>query len=81
MHASKKFNIFHFWYFLDKSFRYEPYLFNGCRDLMEKAINFNNVTVVSVKGNYYKIHFWFIIKNDLINIMTNSDLNEKNEFL
>ena len=37
--------------FLDKRFKFEPYLCNGCHDLMQKAINFNNVAVVSVKGN------------------------------
>ena len=80
-HASKKCNICHYWYFSDKSFRYEPYLCNGCHDLMQKAINFNYVTIVIVKGSDYKIHFWYINKNDSINVMKNSDLNEKNEFL
>ena len=31
--ASKEWGIFHYWYFLDKSFNYEPYLYNGCHDL------------------------------------------------
>ena len=26
-------------------------------DIMQKAINFNDVAVVSVKGSYYRIHF------------------------
>ena len=34
--ASKEFDICHYWYFLDKNFNYEPYLFNGCHDLMQK---------------------------------------------
>ena len=29
---------------------YEPYLYNGCHDLMQKALNFN-VDIVSIKGN------------------------------
>ena len=48
---------------------------------MQKAINFNYVTTVTVKGSDYKIHFWYINKNHSINVMKNSDLNEKNEFL
>ena len=28
--ASKECSICHYWYFLDKNFNYEPYLYNGC---------------------------------------------------
>ena len=31
--------------------------FNGCLNLMQKAMNFNDVTVVSVKGSDYRIYF------------------------
>ena len=41
--------------FLDKNFKNEPYLLNGCHDLMKKAMNFNDVAIVSVKGNAYRI--------------------------
>ena len=63
--------------FLNKNFSYEPYLCNGCHDLMQKATNFNDVTIVSIKGNDYRIHFWYISKSDSINLMNNSSLNEK----
>ena len=29
---------------------YEPYLCNGCHDLMQKSKSFNSVTIVYVKG-------------------------------
>ena len=74
--------------FLDKNFKYEPYLWNGCHDLMQEALNFNNIAIVSIKGSHYRIHFWYMskddaintiknCKNDATNIMKNSDLNEK----
>ena len=44
---------------------------------MQKAANFNDVAIVSVKGSDYRIHFWYASKNDAINIMKNSNLNEK----
>ena len=75
--ASKECDICHYWYFLDKKFNYEPYLSNRCHDLMQKAMNFNDVTIVSVKGNDYRIHFWYVSKNYAINIMNNSNLNKK----
>ena len=40
-------------------------------------MNFNDVAVVSIKGNNYRIHFWYMSKNDAINLMNNSSLNEK----
>ena len=44
---------------------------------MQKAINFNGGAVVFVKGSDDKIHFWYMSKYDAINIMNNSNLNEK----
>ena len=73
--ASKKCD--YYWYFLDKNFNYEPYLSNGCHDLMQKAMNFNDAAIVSFNGNDYRIHFWYISKNDAINTMKNFNLNEK----
>ena len=53
----KECDICHYWYFLDKEFKHELYLCNGCQDLMEKAVNFNDVAIVSAKRNDYRIHF------------------------
>ena len=74
--ASKGCDICHYWYFLDKGFKYEPYLCNGCHDLMQKAMNFNDVAIVSIKENDYRIHFWYMSKDDAVKLMKNSDLNE-----
>ena len=40
-------------------------------------MNFNDVAIVSIKGNDYRIHFWYMSKDDAINIIHNSSLNEK----
>ena len=47
--ASKECDICHYWYFKDIGFKYEPYLCNGCNELMQKAMSFNDVTIVNVK--------------------------------
>ena len=44
---------------------------------MQKAIDFNDVTIVSIKGIDYRIHPWYMSKDDAISIMNNSNLNEK----
>ena len=61
--ASKECDFCHYWYILDKNFNYEPYLCNGCHDLMPKAMNFNDVVIVSINGNDYRIHFWYMTQN------------------
>ena len=76
--ASKECDICHYWYFLDRNFDYEPHFCNGCHDLVQIATSFNDVAIVSVKGNDYKTHFWYLSKYEAISIMHNSSLNEKN---
>ena len=48
---------------------------------MQKAMSFKNALIVSIKGNDYRIHFYYIRKNDAIILMTISNLNDKNEVL
>ena len=79
--ASKECDIFHYWYYKDIDFKYELCLRNGCHGLMQKAMNFNDVAIVSVKGNDYRIHFWYMNKDDAISIMNNSDLINKSGML
>ena len=74
---SKECDICHYWYFKDIGFKYEPYLCNDCHDLMQKAMSFNNVAVFYVKGSAYRINFWYMSKNDAINIMNGSNLVDK----
>ena len=36
---------------------------------MQKAVNFNDLAIVSVKGSDYRINFRYMNKDDAINIM------------
>ena len=77
----KEYDICCYWYFKNIGFKYEPYLCNGCYDWMEKAMSFNNVALFYVKGSAYKIHFGYMSKDDVINIMNGSNLVDKRGFL
>ena len=74
---SKNCDICHYWYLKNISFKYEPHLCNDCYDLMQKAMSFNNIAVVYIKGSAYRIHFWCMSKDDAINIMNGSNLVNK----
>ena len=78
---SKKCDICDYWYFKDTGFKYEKYLCNGCHDLMQKAMSFNNIAIIYVKGNAYRIYFWYMSKDDSINIMNGSNLGDKRDVL
>ena len=59
--------ICHCWYFKDIGLKYEPYLCNDCHGLMQIAINVNDVDIVSIKGSDYRLHVWYMSKDDAIN--------------
>ena len=77
MNASKECDICHYWYFRDIGFKYEPYLCNGCHDLMQKAMSFNDIAIIYVKRSASRIHFWYMSKDDGISILNNSNLIDK----
>ena len=74
-------DICHHWYFKDIGFKYAPYPCNGSHDLMQKAMNFNDVAVVYVKGSACRTHFWYMSKDDAVSIMNNSNLIDKKRFV
>ena len=73
----KECDICHYWNFKDIGFKYEPYLCNGCHDLMKKTMSFNNFNLVYVKESAYRINFLDMSKDDAINIISGSNLVDK----
>ena len=48
---------------------------------MQKAMSFNNITIVYIKGSAYRIHFSYMSKDDAINMMNGSNLVHKRDVL
>ena len=67
-----------YWYFLDKSFSYEPYLCDGSNNLMQKSNKLKNIAIVHIKENLYRICFLYMSKREAKKLMTNSNLIDKN---
>ena len=44
---------------------------------MQKAMSFNDVAIIYVKGSAYRIHFWYMSKDNAISIMNKSNLIDK----
>ena len=42
-----------------------------------RSYRFDEVAIVSVKGSDFRIHFWYMSKDDAITMIKSSNLNEK----
>ena len=55
--------------------------------MTQKSIDYKNIDIVCVKGNAYRIHFWYMSKHKrkrkrkAISLMTNSNLIDKKDVL
>ena len=63
--------------FLDKNFSYGPYLCDGFYNIMQKSIDFKNISIVYVKGSICRIHFLCMSKHKAKSLMANSNLIDK----
>ena len=78
---SKECMLCHYWYFLDKSFRYEPFLCDGCYNMMQKCNKVKNIAIIHIKKSVYRICFLFMSKREAKTLMTNFNLIDKKGFL
>ena len=74
---SKECMLCYYWNFLDKNFRYGPYLCNGCYNMMQKSNDFKNIAIADVKKSAYRIYFLYMSKREAKKLMTNSNLIDK----
>ena len=44
-------------------------------------MSFNNIAIVYVKGSAYRIHFWYMSKDDAMNIWDGFNLVDKRSVL
>ena len=70
--TSRKCSLYKFYYFLDKNFKYGPYLYDGCYDMSMKAVSMQHLTIINHNGNYYRVIFAFMSKKDAYNLIKNA---------
>ena len=69
--------ICHYWYFNDIVYKFEPDVCNGGHDILMMACELKNIIIVDVKGVDYRCVLWGITKNEAINMLGNSKLDDK----
>lgn len=52
--------ICHYLYFLKTNFRFQSKVCDGCHNMMQKSIGYNDFTVVTAGRNDYRINFKFM---------------------
>ena len=70
--TSRKCSLCKFYYFLDKNFKYCPYLCYGCYNMSMKMVSTQNLTIINHNGNYYRVIFAFMTKKDAYNLIKNA---------
>ena len=75
--TSRRCSLFKFYYFLDKSFTYGPFLCNGCYDRSLKEVSMQNLAIINHNGNQYRVNFAFISKKDAYNLIKNATIIDK----
>ena len=45
--ASKQYDICHYWYFLNYSFKFQPNVYNRFHDLLVISMNFNDIAILN----------------------------------
>ena len=78
---SKECDIFLYWYFLNKSFRFQPNVFSRSHDLLMMLMNLSDITISNIKIDDCRCIISGISKSEAINLMQNAELTKKNGLL
>ena len=63
--------------FLDKAFKFQMYVSNGCLDVLMISVNLSNIAILEIHVVEYHCVINEISKSEAINLMQNIDLSEK----
>ena len=72
--------IWHYGYFLDKEFRFQQTVCNGCHNLSMMSINLNDTVILNIHGIKYGCIINGLSKSEIVNLLQNSDLRKKVDY-
>ena len=75
--ASKERSICHYWYFKDVGYKFQPYVCNGCHVVSMMAYELKNIAILNAKGVDYRCILWGISRDEAVNRLNNSALEDK----
>ena len=74
--ASKECTLCHYLCLKIIGYKFEPHVFNKCHDVLMTTYKLKNIAILTVKVDYRCI-LWGINKNEAVNILNNSVLEDK----
>ena len=74
--ASNECHICLYWFFLNKGFKFQPYVCNGCHDML--IMNLSDVVILKVQGVDYRCITTGISKSVAVNLLQKTGLKKKN---
>ena len=75
--SSKEYDVCHYCYFLNFSFKFQPNVSKRCHDLLMMSVNLSDIAILSNEAYDYCCIISLISKSEAINLMQNADLTEK----
>ena len=75
--ASKECMLCHFSYFKDVVYKFQPCVCNGCHAVLMMTYELKNIAILNAKVVDYRCILWGISKNDVVNRLNNSVLEDK----
>ena len=74
--ASKECDICHYWYFLDKGFKFQADVCNRCHDLLMMSVNLKDIVILNINNIDYRFIINGYGKSEAIDLLQNADLTE-----
>ena len=62
----------HYWYFKHVEFKFEPYVYNKCHDVLMAAYELKNIAILNVKKADFRFILWRISRDEAVNRLNNS---------
>ena len=73
----KEWDICHYWYFLNKGFKFQPYVCNRYHDLLMMSMNLSDIVILKIRNADYCCIITGSSKNEAIKLLQNTDLTDK----
>ena len=69
--------LFHYWYFKDDVFKFEPHVCNKCHNILMTAYELKNIAILNVKGVNFRCILLGISRDETVNRPNISVLEDK----
>ena len=69
--------LWHYWYFKDVGFRFEPHVCDKCHDVLMNTYELKNIAILNVKSVDFRCILLSLSRDEAVNRLNNSVLGNK----